>query len=194
MKYYKILRDDENIKKSDLVCKSVSNYEETYGITKNDLYSGVKIANWDDRFVFEYRASEGNTFSDFIFNNLGWYIISPKVQKILRELNLGDEIQILPVQIREIESNEIVSSYAVLNIYKFVDAFDRDNSDFREKTVKGKTILFIKKFAFQKIGIMGSDLFRVEENKFAAFISEKVVNKFLQNEVTGVDFREIKVS
>lgn len=194
MKYYKILRDDESIKKSDLVCKSVSNYEETYGITKNDLYSGVKIANWDDRFVFEYRASEGNTFSDFIFNNLGWYIISPKVQKNLRELNLGDEIQILPVQIREIKSNEIVSSYAVLNIYKFVDSFDRDNSDFREKTVKGKTILFIKKFAFKKIGIMGSDLFRLEENKFAAFISEKVVNKFLQNEVTGVDFREIKVS
>lgn len=194
MKYYKILRDDDNIKESDLVCKSVSDYEETYSIKKNDLYSGVKITNWDDKFVFEYRASEGNTFSDFIFNNLGWYIVSPKVQQILTKLNLDDEMQMLPVQIREIETNKIDSSYAVLNIHKFVDAFDRDNSDFREKKVKGKTLLFIKKFAFQSSGIMGSDLFRVHENKFAAFVSEKVVNKLIQNDVKGVGFREVKIS
>lgn len=194
MKYYKVLRDDENIKESELVCKSISNYEETYGVSKSDMYAGKRISNWNNEFVFEYHASEGNTLSDFVFNNLGWYIVSPKVQKLLQEFKLENEVQILPIQIREVESNEVISSYAVLNIYKFADAFDRSKSNFREKSMKGKTLLFIKKFVFYQKKLEGITMFRVEENKFATFASEKVVQLFQKNEVTGIDFKQVEVS
>lgn len=194
MKYYKMLRDDENSKERDVVCRTENGYEEKYGVTKNIIYTTDRINNWNDELEFIFSEAAGNHFIDFLPNNLGWYIVSKKVKSIFNRMNLDNEVQFLPIKIREIVTGNIIYGYSVMNILNLVDAFDYSNSEYKEMKVKDTSMYLIKKYALIREKTKGYNCLRIPENKFAAFFSEMVVNILVNENVSGIDFLEVRVN
>lgn len=192
MKYYKIMFDDERTKKNDMVCYADDNFEEKYKINQYDVNEGIFIANWDKNFTFYYDSNEGTATNDYLANNLGWFLISPKFKDILVNLIVKD-VQYLPVIIKEKYNGSIIEGFHVVNITALTDALDLENSKYTERTIDNIKYKSIIKYTLKSKEIDGLDLVRIKDNKFATFISEKVKKEIKRNKLTGIDLLEIKV-
>lgn len=193
MKYYKLMFNDENAKRNDVICEVEDGFEEKYGISKNELHCGIQIDNWDSNITFFYSKENGFEMTDFVANDLGWYIVSPRVQSIFNDLNITD-VQLLPVAIKENDSTEIIRDYKVINITNMIEAFDEKKSDYKEFKAKGKSMLSIKKYSLLAGKIINYNWFKIPENRFSSFVSEFVVNEFKEKNISGIDYIEVSVS
>ncbi|MCT8978827.1 DUF1629 domain-containing protein [Clostridium sp. CX1] len=110
MKYYKIMFDDERIKKDDIVCFTEKEYERRYGVKQYDLNDGKFIDNWSDIFTFYYNEKDGNQPTDYISNNLGWFLVSHRFQQIMKSFR-EEQIQYLPVNIKETNTGKVLNEF-----------------------------------------------------------------------------------
>lgn len=193
MKYYKIMFDDENAKKGDMVCYAEIGYEEKYGIKQYDINKGEYIKNWNPEFTFYYDSTRGENPVDYMASNIGWTLISSKFRQILESVDVPD-IQICPVRIKEKNAGKEVNGYSIINIITFTDAFDLDNSDYSYLTIKktGQKVLSVRKYALKSSALEGKHLIRLKEGKFATFVSETLKNEICKQKLSGCDFLEVK--
>lgn len=184
--------DDEKSKKEDIVCMAEDNFQEKYGIKQYDLNEGKYFENWDSTFTFYYDLREGTEPKDLLPNNLGWLLISQKFKNVLNTIEIIG-VQYLPVNIIEKNTGEKLEGFSVLNIISLIDALDLTHSTYTEIEARGQKYLSIIKYALDSEKLNDFHIFRLENSKFACFISQIVKEQLETNKTTGCDFLEVKV-
>lgn len=192
MKYYKIMFDDENCKKKDIICFSEENYQEKYRVKQYDLNKGTYLNSWNNNFRFYYNSKQGYIPTDLLGNNLGWLIISQKFQLILKNIGIQN-VQYLPIRIVNISTNEILEGFSVINVVCLTDAINLANSLYTEIEVSGIKVLSAIKYALNEKKLNGLHIVRLQNSRFATFISETVKNELERNKITGCDYLEVKI-
>ena len=187
MKYYKLLQDIS--KRKDIVC----HYEDNLGMQEYDLCIGKEFVNWNNEFSFYYNSKEGNKSTDCLANDMGWFVVSEKLKKILDELNTT--IQYFKINIIEDRSSKLLENYYVANIVKLVDALCLVKSDYFETEIEDVgTIYTVSKYAVYEEKVDGADIFKLPNHQeIPIFVSEKFKNIVEENKITGMEFMEIKV-
>ncbi|CAM3576240.1 imm11 family protein [Brevibacillus invocatus] len=97
----------------------------------------------------------------------------------------------------EIDScnNEELEGYSVCNIYNLVDALDLANSDYTEFELdENEKVLSVKKYALKYSELKEVHLLRLTDDPFGIFVSEIVKKTLNENNITGCDFLEVRVS
>lgn len=188
MKYYKLLYDYEH--DVDAICCDSGDLK---GIDRYDVEHGKIIENWDSDITFTYDPSEGDRKTDYLGNNLGWLIISEKFRNVLQNVTT-EKIQYLPVNIININNNQKLGNYFVVNIYNTVEALDLDKSEYKIFEIdENEKVISVKKYAL-KLENINKDIFKLKEKTIPIFLSERVMNEIKENNITGCDFLEVKVS
>lgn len=188
MKYYKLGMDME--RENDIVC----HYEDDFGLQSNMFNVGRVYEGWDGRFEFYYDKEEGDILTDYVANDKGWFVVSKKLKNILETLNT--EIQFLPVQIFEKNSNESIDDYYIANITRVVDALCLEKSDYFETKISGIGIIYtVSKYGIYSDKTEGSDVFKLSNRQeIPIFVSEKFKKIIEAENITGICLREINVA
>lgn len=187
MKYYKLTMDmDRN---NDIVCY----YSGDLEVDQNIFITGKYYSGSYMDFKFFYTEQEGDVLTDYLANDKGWFVVSEKLQNILKSLNT--QIQFLPVRITEKNKNIEIKGYCIANILRVVDALCLDASDYFETEIPGLGIIYtVSKYGIYAERTEGSDIFKLSRRQeIPVFVSENF--KFLveKEDITGLFLREIKV-
>ncbi|MCM2603436.1 hypothetical protein NDQ57_01795 [Rossellomorea marisflavi] len=79
MNFFKLIVDDSN--DDDVVVHC----ENTHGFKQYELKEGKFIENWNDTITFHFNLHEGSEFTDYLANNLGWFIVSKKFKNLIEK-------------------------------------------------------------------------------------------------------------
>lgn len=187
MNYYILYR---NYKKGEILCEST----DMYGIDQYDVSMGIKVDNWNSEFTFYYNTKEGNQFTDFIANDLGWFIVSTKVRNTIIEYGIRN-IQFLPLNIKNINENNIISGYFVANLCGVVDALDLANSKYIEHNIEGfPKMISVTHYALKLELVSELNIFRLKDNEDLIFVSEEFKKTIIKNGITGCWFKKVLVT
>lgn len=187
MKYFKLGMDMS--RENDVVC----HYDNDYSIQQNEFIIGKKCMDWKKCFQFYYDKNEGEMLTDYLANDKGWFVLSEKLKRLLEAMNT--EIQFLPVEILERESNN-KHTYYIANILRLVDALCLENSEYFETEIPSLgTIYTVSKFAVFENRTQNSDIFKLtNRQEIPVFVSENFKNTIEGNNITGIFFTEIRVA
>lgn len=189
MRYYKLLFDYENDTDKVLCYTNPINAIDQYCVQLGRL-----IDSWDDDFTLYYNPDEGNVFTDYLGNSLGWFIISTRLKKVLEKIEVKG-VQYLPITIKNIKDLSSTNEYYVANVCNMCNGLDFDNSKYDEVNVdKEQKTLFIEFHVLKIEKITGMHIFKLNEDQFPIFISEQVKHQIEDNNISGCDFLEVKVS
>lgn len=190
MKYYMLFEGVDD--KTDIICYSEA---EEPGDTPLHLMfcRGIKCESWDGNFCFYYDEKEGNRATDFLANDMGCFLVSDKLRKVLESLNT--EIQFLAVKIMERKSRKELPDYYIANILRVVDALCLEKSVYYQSYMaKLGIICNVVKYGIFAEKTENSDVFKLADGQeIPIFVSENFKNKVEKEEITGIDFLEIKV-
>lgn len=193
MKYFKLLHDFNRKDSTDMVCRSSDNIEANYGVDQYSVSQGKPIKLWNEQFSFYYDPSEGSVPTDYLINDLSWFVVSPRLRAIL-EATAPQDVQFLPVRILNTQDSSEISGFSVANIITVVDALDLDNSIYSFYELDGEKILAVRKHALSLHGIKGASIFRLRDDIVPIFVSEEVVNVISRHGLTGCSFLEVKLT
>lgn len=185
MKYFKLILDDSN--ENDVVCYC----EDTKGFEQYDLKEGKFVEDWNENITFHYNPKEGDRFTDYLANDLGWFIVSEKLKDAIGKLNVNG-IQYLPVKIVDLKSRAYPNEYYVVNVIEVVDAINLKESVYDVFDFEGEKMYSVIKYAVTKSKINNKDLFKLKGHEIPMFISEKLKNAIEERNITGCSFLEIK--
>lgn len=189
MKYFKLLIDFEN-NNNDIVCTS----SEIFDIEQYEVMEGKYVEKWNEKNTLYFEPTKGARPTDYLSNDLGWFVISDKFKCILEELRISG-VQYLPIRIRNTTNNEVLEGFSVCNIFNLVDALDLANSDYTEFELdENEKIISVKKYALKSSELNGVHIFRLAGDPFGIFVSEIVKKALIDNRITGCDFLEVRVS
>ncbi|RIJ66294.1 MULTISPECIES: imm11 family protein [unclassified Rummeliibacillus] len=186
MKFYKISIEVSG--ENDIVC----HYKDDLGIQQYEFKIGKTFDRWDGSFKFYYDKSEGDVLTDYLANDMGWFVVSRRLKTIME--NLNTKIEYFPVDIIELKSGDSLEEYYIANILKVVDALCLEESDYHEIQTKSVgTIYNIRKYAIYENKVENSDVFKLgTRQEIPIFVSEIFKREIENNELTGLEFYEIK--
>ncbi|WP_082705899.1 AHH domain-containing protein [Aneurinibacillus sp. XH2] len=166
--------------------------EETYGIEQYQLKEGKLFKSWNERITFYYDPNEGERQTDYLANNLGWFVVSSKLKRVLDSLEKGN-IQYFPVRIIDKCTNEPLEGYFVANIINVVDALCLEHSKDSVFELDGEKIYSVQKYALTKENVAGNHIIKLKGDEIPVFVSEKFREEIEKNGIIGCDFQEVKV-
>lgn len=186
MKYYKLLMDASG--ENDIVC----HYRDSFDIQEYELCEGKNFNNWNENFEFYFDSAEGNVATDYLANDMTWFVVSQKLKDALDELNT--KVQYFKVKIKEETGNQLIEDYYVANIINLVDSLCLDESDYFETNIDGiGTIYSISKFAIYENKVQENDVFKLpNRQEIPIFVSERFKKIVEQRNITGMEFLEVK--
>jgi len=189
MKYFKLMYDYEN--DAD---KVVCFYKDMYGIDRYDVQKGCLIKEWDNNFTLYFNPDEGEVFTDYLGNSLGWFIVSSRFKNVMEEID-PNGVQYLPITVSNIKNHMNITSYYLANLCTLCNALDLNASKYDEIDIDGQhKMLMIEFHALKKEVIEGIHVFRLSADPFPIFMSEKLKLLLEENEITGYDLLEVKVT
>lgn len=185
MKYFKLIIDDSN--DNDVVVHC----EDTHGFEQYELKEGNFLENWSDNITFYFTLHDGNRFTDYLANNLGWFIVSKKFKDLIKKIE--EDIQFLPVKIVDFESKYQIENdeYFVTNVLGIVDALNLEDSDYRIMDLDGEKIYSVRKYAVSQDKINNKNLFKLKGDEIPLFVSETFKRLVKESNITGCEFLEI---
>lgn len=186
MNYYKLLLDDSN--ENDVVCYC----NDIHGFEQYELDEGKFIQDWVSDITFYFNPLEGDRITDYLANNLGWFVVSNRFKNVLSESGI-DGIQYLPVKVINSKDNTTIDNYYVANVLHVVDALDLQNSDYSVMDIDGEKIYSIRKYVVIQDKVKNVHLFKLKGYEIPIFASELVKKLTEKNNITGCDFLEIGV-
>lgn len=186
MRYFKLLLDDSN--DNDVICRC----DNTHGFEQYELSEGKSIQEWNKDIIFLFDPSDGERLTDYLANNLGWFIVSTRFKDVLCELNVG-EVQYLPIKVINSRDKAILNNYYVANVINVVDAINLDHSDYSVINLSDEKVYSIRKYALSKNEIQMNHIFKLKGFEIPLFVSESVKELVIKNNITGCDFLEVKV-
>ncbi len=188
MKYYKLMYDHEH-DKGWISCKEGnSNSINQYIVCK-----GETIAQWPEKVMLEYDSKEDNIFTDYLHNVNGWLIVSKQFRTLMRTL-IEEEVQYLPVEVKDVVTEESVTDYKVANIIDVLEALDLEHSDYSYITAKDIKLLSVRKYGLKAEVIKGHHIFKLKESIMPIFVSEVFKKEIEANRLSGFSFLEVKVN
>src|SRR5699024_5184349 len=185
MRYFKLILDDSN--DSDVVVYC----EDTHGFEQYELKEGGLIENWNENITFYFNLTDGNGFTDYLANNLGWLTVSRKFKDIIKKI--GGDVQFLPVNVVDFESKSKIDNdeYFVANVLDIVDALNLENSDYSVMDLDGEKIYSVRKYAVSENKINSKNLFKLKGDEIPLFVSETFKQLVEESNITGCEFIEI---
>ncbi|EIT86171.1 hypothetical protein A374_06216 [Fictibacillus macauensis ZFHKF-1] len=167
MNFYKLSIDAT--RKNDIICY----YKNDLGIHQYKLNAGKSFNRWDERFIFQYDHHEGEVPTDYLDNDMGWFVVSSRLKTIMETLHT--KIEYFPVDVVEIQSGERVEGYYIANILKVVHALCLEESDYHEMQTKSAgTIYNVRKYAIYESKVENSDIFKLgDRQEIPIFVSER---------------------
>lgn len=188
MKYYELIYDYKN--DDDVIC---CNKKNLHNIDRYDVIKGEKINSWNDNISFSFNPSGGNRFTDFLANDLNWFIISKAFKETL-EKNEVMGLQYLPILVINDATGEISRDFYLANVCNLIDALNLENSKFSiYKNLDGSDLISINVYALNNHAIKDVDIFRVKESNIPIFVSEKLRKLIKKNKFSGCDFLQVRV-
>lgn len=186
MKYFKLILDDSN--DNDVVVHC----EDTLGFEQYELKEGNFLENWNDNITFYFNLHDGNRFTDYLANNLGWFIVSKKLKDIIKKV--GGDVQFLSVNVVDFESRSKIENdeYFVANVLGIVDALNLENSDYSVMDLDGEKIYSVRKYAVTEDEINKKSLFKLKRDEIPLFVSETFKQLVEESKITGCEFLEIR--
>lgn len=186
MKYFKLILDDSNDNDVVVYC------EDTHGFEQYELKEGNFLENWNDNITFYFNLYDGNIFTDYLANNLGWFIISNKFKDLINII--GGGCQFLPVNVVDFESKSRIEDdeYFVANVLDVVDALNLENSDYSVMDLEGEKIYSVRKYAVSEEKINKKNSFKLKGDEIPLFVSETFKQLVEENNITGCEFIEIR--
>jgi hypothetical protein len=100
---------------------------ELRNLNKWDLMAGRNISAWDVDTVVYYDIENGQT--DYSFTDINIPVYSPYLCQLMRELKMED-IQYLPVRLKQKESGREIEGYHIANYLRLIDCLDREHSEY----------------------------------------------------------------
>jgi len=189
MRYYLLMYDYENDENTVML----ETDENTLGFDRYEVEKGVIFKNWNENITFYFDVTNGNIITDYLANNLAWFIVTEKFKKVLANI-AQDSIQFLPITVKDKKSNQEFDRCYLANICTVVDALDLDNSKYDIfKIDENERIISIEKYAIKGSNLYGVHIFRLKDDYLAIFVSELVKRVIQENEITGCAFLEVKV-
>lgn len=187
MKFYKLAMDMN--RPNDVVC----HYENDFGIQQNEFQIAKKYSNWDGKFYFTFDKREGDTLTDYLANDKGWFVVSIRLKQLLDNMNTN--IQFLPVQVIETSSSQKYEYY-IANVLELVDALCLEKSEYFETEIPELgTIYTVSKFAIYESKVQNIDVFKLaNRQEIPIFVSETFKEIIEKNDITGIELREIRVA
>lgn len=185
MRYYKFFFDYSG--ENDILCFC----EDSKGFEGYHLEEGVFINNWDENLTFIFNPDEGNYLTDYLANDLGWFLVSSKLKSILKQFD-KDEIQYLPVKIVNSKDNSQIEGYTVANILSVIDVLNLEHSDYSVIEVDDEKIYSIIKYAINKKGLSNYHIFKIKGYEIPRFVSETLKVSMKKQGITGYELLEIK--
>lgn len=186
MKYFKLILDDSN--DNDVVVHC----EDTHGFEQYELKEGNFLENWNDNITFYFNLYDGNRFTDYLANNLGWFIVSKKFKDLIKKIE--EDVQFLPVNIVDFESKYQIENdeYFVANVLGIVDALNLENSDYSVMDLDGEKIYSVRKYAVSEDKINNKNLFKLKGDEIPLFVSETFKRLVKESNIIGCEFLEIR--
>lgn len=160
MKYYKIIDSDEYKNPNDIICYAENCYESKYNIKHYDVNQGLFLKDYNDGITFYYDEKNGSKVTDYISNNLGWIIISPRFKTILEVVGVNN-VQYIPIEIRGQSTNDVIMGYSIVNIINLVDGLSLESSVYKVRKVRSQEYISVIKPALDSIKLRGLHLVRV---------------------------------
>lgn len=171
----------------------VVNCENTLGFEQYELKEGNFLKNWNENITFYFNLHDGNRFTDYLANNLGWFIVSKKFKNLINKIE-DEGVQFLPVNVVDIESKTRLEDdeYFVANVLEVVDALNLENSDYSLMDLDGEKIYSVRKYAVTKEKINDKNIFKLKGDEIPLFVSETFKQLVEESDITGCKFLEIK--
>jgi hypothetical protein len=186
MRFYKLLYDDSN--DDDIMCIC----EETYGIEQYELKEGKAFTRWNEGIVFHFDPNEGGRPTDYLSNNLGWFIVSRGLRNLIEELE-ELKVQYFPVTIMNKVSGEYLENYFVANLVNVLDAICLEHSKYSKFDLDGEEIISVQKYAIYKERLQEANVIKLKNDVIPIFVSEAFKIEVEKKDITGCDFSEVKV-
>ncbi len=186
MKYYELSYDYEH--NENAIRLEIN--EESLGFNRYDVVEGIVFDNWNENIEIKYEKEKDGYITDYIDNNLVWLLVTEKFKAVLEQLDLGN-VQFLPVKAVSKDGSEEIRGY-LLNICNIPDALNRKESEYSVYRASGKKWLSIQRYVLTESQIGPYEIFRIKDDLFSIFITEKIKKAIKDNKITGCDFVEIK--
>lgn len=175
MKFYKLGIEVSGENENDIVC----HYKDDLGIQQYEFKTGQTFDRWDGSFKFYYDKSEGEVPTDYLANDMGWFVVSRRLKTIMETLNT--KIEYFQVDIVELKSGDRLEGYYIANILRVVDALCLEESDYHEIQTKSVgTIYNVRKYAIYESKVENSDIFKLEIDRKFLFMFQKYLKKKLK--------------
>lgn len=186
MKYFKLLYDYE--KDNDYVnC----DHAHLGSIDKYVLNRGEIIKQWEN-IMFEYNSVEGNILTDYIANLYRWLIVSDRFIQLTNDI-LCNQVQYLPITIRDKQTNKEIDSYRAVNILNVADGLDLEKAIYDYFSLNDQKIISVRKYVLKGNSIKGQHIFRLKDDMIPIFVSENFKKIIEDNMLVGFDFFEVEV-
>lgn len=188
MRFFKLSMD--MTRKNDVIlhCKNCSKID--LNTFKNGEYYNKSN---EGKIIFFFDEKEGDSWTDYLANDKGWFIVSERLKFLIQEIN--SDIQFIDVGICDIRGINTNRKYYIANIIKVVDALCLEKSDYFETYVEGKGIIYcVSKYGIYEDKTEGADVFKLDNwQRIPIFVSEKFKVAVEMHKFTGMSFREIAV-
>ncbi|HWK22296.1 MAG TPA: DUF1629 domain-containing protein [Ureibacillus sp.] len=185
MKYYKLLLDNSNDNDLFAYCDNLMD------INHYDLMEGKALKNWREDIIFYYTPSEGDRYTDYLANDLGWFIVSERLKNILQQLDRNS--QLFPVKIVNKLNKSQFKTYYVVNILNVVNALNLKESKYDLIEAEDIKIYSVSKYALNRRELNNLNIIKLKGDELPLFVSELLKKTITDNNITGCDFLEIKL-
>lgn len=202
MKWYRPIPCDHTVE-NPLVCEA-SNFAlyNNWGAgpyrVENYFFQGKLISDWPDGVYVTTEKEKNDGIPDDVLQNS--YMI-PIFSRRLVDAIVSEEIkgfQFLPIDVLDFHKKN-VGEYYIANCTTMIDAFDYGRSiyhrfpdDFINPDARGR--ITCSKFVLIENKLDGHDIFRMEGQPRAYFVSEKFVRMFRKHKFTGYSFQKVDLS
>ena len=165
--------------KNPLVLKI--NSEENH-FDKRNIFKDIDL---NCKLIKAYSYSEKNDtiIEDFIVSNIGLPIVTERAKEVIEKLSIRNT-EFIPIEVTNM--NNISTKLYAVHIRNHIsdDAINLDIC----KCI-GDSIAI---YGFFEEKINGNDLFRLQKNNFAIFVSQKFVQAVKKNKLTGFSFADVR--
>lgn len=187
MKFYKLGMD---MSRCDDILAHCGGNDSIYLL---EMIIGKRYASWDGSFYFTFDSNEGHIPSDYLANDKGWFVVSPKLKALLEQLHT--EIQFLPIEVVE-QSGRGTYQYFVANVLKLVDALCLERSEyFTLELPEEGPVYSVIKYAIYQDKTDGADVFKLaNRQEIPLFVSERFKQAIEEQGITGIALHEIRVA
>ncbi len=134
---------------------------------------------------------EGSEFTDYLANNVGWFIVSKKFKNLIEKID--EETQFLPVNVVDIKSEKRLGNneYFVANVLGVIDALNLENSNYSVMDLDGEKVYSVRKYAVSTNKIKYKNVFKLKGDEIPLFVSERFKQLVEESGITGCEFIKI---